>query len=150
MKKNFVSAVTLVMFGLGSSVVMAAPEAVVAQAQGKVMVDSGKGFVPVKAGAALQNGDRVVALKASSATINFAQGCALSLAENNLVTISKEAGCATKVVAVNRAADPSAVAAVGDDDRVGLVPFIVAGGLAGGLVIAGATNGKDEKPISSQ
>jgi len=124
MKKFVVGSVALAMFAIGSSAVMADSTAVVAQATGKVMVDSGKGFVPVKAGFALKDGDRVVALKASSARINFAQGCALTLAENNLVSVSKEAGCKTEIVAVNRAADPSAVAAVG-------------GAAAGGAAAAG-------------
>lgn len=150
MKKLVVGAVAILMVGLGSSAVMADSTAVVAQAVGKVMVDSGKGFMPVTAGAALQDGDRVVALKASSATINFAQGCALSLGENNLVTVSKESGCNTEVVAVNRSADSSAVAAVGQSS-FDWTPVIGLGGIAGaGAIYALSNNNNDKNPVSLQ
>jgi len=89
-------------------------------------------------------------LKASSATINFAQGCTLSLAENNLVTVSKEAACKTEIVAVNRSADPSAVAAVG---QAGFdwTPVIGLGGFAGaGAIYAASNNNNDTQPISVQ
>jgi len=151
MKKFVVGSVALAMFALGSSAVMADSTAVVAQAAGKVMVDSGKGFVPAKAGVALQDGDRVVALKASSATINFAQGCVLPLAENNLVTVSKEAGCKSEIVAVNRSADSSAVAAVGEP-VFEWTPIIGLGGVVavGGIAAASSNNNNDTQPISGQ
>jgi len=150
MKKFVVGSVALAMFALGSSAVTADSTAVVAQAAGKVMVDSGKGFVPAKAGVALQDGDRVVALKASNATINFAQGCVLPLAENNLVTVSKEAGCKSEIVAVNRSADSSAVAAVGQPG-FDWTPVIGLGGIAGaGAIYAASNNNNDTQPISGQ
>lgn len=150
MKKLTVSAVFFVMFGLGSSVAMAGSEAVVAQVTGKVMVDSGKGFMLVKSGAALKEGDRVVALKASNATINFAQGCTMTLGENDLVTVSRDAGCKSHIVAVNRVADPSAVAAIGEAD-FDWTPVIGLGVIAGaGVIYAATNNSNDTKPISVQ
>ena len=153
MKKMIVGGAVLALCGLSSTAVMADSDAVLAQSVGKVMIDSGKGFFPVKVGAVLNDGDRVVALKASSATINFAQGCSLALAENNLVTISKDAGCKSEIVAVNRAADTSTVAAVGDtqDQGSNLGGYIAA---AGGVVALGLgineLNDDDDKKVSGQ
>lgn len=150
MKKVILGAVMLSMFGMSSSLVMAASEAVIAQAAGKVMVDSGKGFVPARVGAELQNGDRVVALKASSATINFSHGCTLSLVENNLVTISREAGCKADIVALNSVADTSAIAAVGQGG-FDWAPVIGLGSFGGaGAIYAASNSNNDTKPISGQ
>jgi len=62
-------------------------------AQGKVMVDHGKGFVQASLNSGLNVGDRVFVGQNSSAVVSF-EGCTLNIAKSTVYTISKQAPCA--------------------------------------------------------
>ena len=67
-------------------------------------MNKGEGLVSGKAGAALVDGDRIVTLDKSSAKIVFADGCTVTLEENNIFVINAELGCKALPVASTGAA----------------------------------------------
>jgi hypothetical protein len=61
--------------------------------QGKVMINHGKGFVPAAGLVSLNAGDQLMVGEKSSAVVNYASGCAVSVAATQVVTISAKAPC---------------------------------------------------------
>ena len=150
MKKLLMAFVPVVALSLISSVSVADGGGVLASTVGEVMLDAGKGFSAVKSGAEVKAGDRIVALKDSSAVISFGGRCSLSLSSNSLVTVASSDPCASEVVAVNRKSDANSVAAIGESDSDSKLAFLLAGGAAvGGVIIAASnSNDNDNKPLS--
>ena len=72
----------------------AAPAAVLASADGQVLVNQGKQFVTAAPGQALAAGDRVMLMKGARASLRFADGCVLPLAESSLVVVQSLSSCA--------------------------------------------------------
>lgn len=72
----------------------AAPAAVLASADGQVLVNQGKQFVTASAGQALAAGDRVMLMKGARASLRFADGCVLPLSESSLVVVQTLSSCA--------------------------------------------------------
>jgi phage tail sheath gpL-like len=112
---------------------------------GKVLVNKGDGLVSGKAGTALVDGDRIVTLDKSGAKIVFADGCSVTLEENNIFVINAELGCKALPIASNAAP----VAAGGLTTAQGIA---IGAGVVGIGLIAGNRGGssKDNRPISSQ
>lgn len=114
---------------------------------GKVLMNKGDGLVSGKAGTALVDGDRIVTLDKSSAKIVFADGCTVTLEENNIFVINAELGCKALPVASTGAA-----AAAGG--MSGTTAALIGAGVLGlGLALGGGGGGSsstDDRPISAQ
>ncbi len=82
---------------LATSSFAAGNVAVVGDVSGKVLVNRGKGFVPVSGSLQLNVGDRVMVGENSFATLSYAE-CAVSLAKPTVVSVAAVAPCATGVV----------------------------------------------------
>lgn len=134
-----------------------------ADVNGKVLVNKGKGYVSARSGTVLDSGDRVIALDGSKAAVVFSDGCVIQLKENNLLPLDQEAGCSKKPVATG-ATQPLRYA-----QAIGSTTTDAGGGGAGGaagnyafrngLLIAGGVavtldvvreHRKDDTPISGQ
>ena len=61
--------------------------------EGKVLINHGKGFVPAVGLISLNAGDQLMVGEKSSAVVNYASGCSVSLAATQVVTISAKAPC---------------------------------------------------------
>lgn len=111
---------------------------------GKVLMNKGDGLVSGKAGVALVDGDRIVTLDKSSAKIVFADGCTVTLEENNIFVINAELGCkALPVTSTGAAAAAGGVS--------GTTAALIGAGLVGvGLAIGGGNGNNDNRPISAQ
>jgi len=114
---------------------------------GKVLMNKGEGLVSGKAGAALVDGDRIVTLDKASARIVFADGCTVTLEENNIFVINAELGCKALPVASTGAA-----AAAGG--MSGTTAALIGAGVLGlGLALGGGGGGSstdDNRPIIAQ
>lgn len=111
-----------------------------ADVNGKVLVNKGKGYVSTKSGTTLDSGDRVIALDGSKATVVFSDGCVTQLKENNLLTLDKEAGCGKKPVATGANQPLRYAQAIGSTTTDAGGGGVGAGGSAVGPA-AGATGG---------
>jgi len=113
---------------------------------GKVLMNKGDGLVSGKAGAALVDGDRIVTLDKSSARIVFADGCTVTLEENNIFVINAELGCKALPVASTGAAAAGGMS--------GTTAALIGAGVLGlGLALGGGGGGSstdDNRPISAQ
>lgn len=69
-----------------------------ANIDGKILVNKGKGFVSAKPGMALTDGDRVIALDGSRAAVVYPDGCVTQIKENSLLAMEKGAGCNKELV----------------------------------------------------
>ena len=112
---------------------------------GKVLMNKGDGLVSGKAGAALKDGDRIVTLEKSGAKIVFADGCTVTLEENNIFVINAELGCKALPVASTGAAGGVS----------GTTAALIGAGVLGlGLALGGGGGGgsstNDNRPISAQ
>lgn len=72
----------------------ATPAAVLASAEGQVLVNQGKEFVSATAGQALVAGDRVMVMQGATASLRFADGCLLPLTQSSLVVVQNLSSCA--------------------------------------------------------
>jgi hypothetical protein len=79
--------------GVSASAFAASGVANITSAEGKVLVNAGKGFVPVTGPAALKVGDKVMLGKGGFATVAF-KDCAVSLDKPTVFTVTKNAPCA--------------------------------------------------------
>ena len=139
--------------------------AMLANVDGKIMVNKGKGFVAAQTGTALSTGDRVIALHGSHAAVVYKDGCVTELQENSLLALDGSATCgkgAVRTGASSATKQPLRFAqAIGapandgstgktDDDRIPII-FWVGGALVGGAAIYNATKKSgDNNPVSPQ
>lgn len=103
--KNLLALATLALLMPVSG--MAAEQKAVAKlsdANGTVMVDSGKGFVTTKADTSLYENDRVITLDGSMAEITYTDGCRTKLKSNNLIVINVDPGCKAAILDATKAA----------------------------------------------
>lgn len=98
-----------------------------ADVNGKVLVNKGKGYTSAKSGTMLESGDRVISLDGSKAAVVFPDGCVTELKENSLLTLDKDAGCGKKPVATG-ATEPLRYA-----QAIGSTMTDAGGGAAGGV-----------------
>ena len=106
--------------------------------QGKVMINHGKGFVPAVGLISLNVGDQLMVGEESSAVVNYASGCAVSVAATQVVTISAKAPCmAGQSVAMigDTAIVPAGNKIVGHTSftNSSIFPIVAIGGVAIGL-----------------
>ena len=79
---------------------------------GRVQVNQGEKFLPMRPGQQLKAGDRVMAMDDSQATISFADGCTLVVEEQTIVTVPATSTCAGGIANVQGIA-PAGSSAVG-------------------------------------
>lgn len=101
----------------------------IAGLEGKVMIHKGKDYTFAKEGQALVQGDRVVALRDSTAKVAFGSGCVATIGENSVMAIDEKANCAA-------GGEPVKVA-----QAIGATKTDVGAGLAGGAGGGGAAAG---------
>ena len=87
MKLHRVLLASALAFGL-VGVAQADPVAMLYNVQGRVLVNQGNGFVPARAGLALDAGDRVLLMDGAHAMVEYGSGCSLPLAPNSAATIT--------------------------------------------------------------
>ena len=102
--------------------------------EGEAVVSKGAQYVGGTEGMALKVGERVMALAASTATIQFSDGCRYVLEANQLLTVDAMSPCALGVGAVAQAPAGLAVGAGATAASLGWVPAAL-----GGVVAVGAT-----------
>ena len=96
--KKFSSALTLSCLCIGFAYAQdPANVAKVTEANGKVLVNKGKGYVTAKQGMEIRPGDRVVALDKASAKVVYNDGCVTDLKENDLLSMDGK-GCANSAI----------------------------------------------------
>ena len=107
--------------------------------EGEAVVSKGAQYVGGTEGMALKVGERVMALAASTATIQFNDGCRYVLEANQLLTVDAMSPCALGLVPAGQAAAASTAGATGGiagatAASLGWVPAAL-----GGVVAVGAT-----------
>ena len=136
---------------LASSAFAAEPVATLTAQEGTVLVNQGEEFATAAEGQALQAGDRVMLMEGASATVTFADGCALPLAAGSLLEVPAVSTCAGAVASVQKIG-PTYAQAVGSgagrDDRSAAWVF---SGVAVAIIAAYATDElsiEPEPPVS--
>ena len=122
--------------------------------EGEAVVSKGAQYVGGSEGMALKVGERVMALAASTATIQFTDGCRYVLAANQLLTIDPKSPCALGLVsdsgAAAQGAAGSAAGAAAGASLVWVPPAL--GGLVGAASVVDSNNdtttGRRPPPIS--
>ena len=107
--------------------------------KGSVMVSQGGKFVPVSSTTALQAGDRVVAAN-GQAQVTFADGCAVSVAPQAMVTLGAASPCAASAGLV-RGSDPAQMFELN-----GFTGALVVFGV--GLLLIALAYDEDDDPVS--
>jgi hypothetical protein len=145
-----------------------------AQVNGKVLVDKGKGFVTARSGMALGAKDRVITLNDSSAAVVYSDGCMDNLKSNSLLILDKTLGCNkqarssqtdkplryAQAIGATVTDVPATAGATGTAGAAGTAGVAGGGVLTGNTVFlgfAGAVGGmvgytvtQDDNPISAQ
>lgn len=125
-------ALALGMVGLAQ----ANPVAMLYKVQGKVMVNQGGKFVEAKAGMPLGVGDRILVMAGSDASIEYGNGCTLSLAPNSSLTVTPD--CKNTLAVTGTQQDNTAMM---DPSHTDYTPYILIGGIATVALIAAASGG---------
>jgi len=84
--------------------------------EGTVLVNQGEEFVTATDAQALAAGDRVMVMEGASATITYADGCALPLIAGTLVELPAQSPCTGAVVSMQQVG-PTVAQAPGDDNK---------------------------------
>src|SRR5574343_800391 len=138
------TAAVLVLFAaLFGHTAQAAPAAVLASAEGQVLVNQGKQFVTASAGQALAAGDRVMLMKGARASLRFADGCVLPLAESSLVVVQSLSSCAGGDIQIARL-QPVNAQAIGADALPSTTGLWAVFALPALGVLAGESGNNDE------
>ena len=126
-------------------VAQANPVALLYKVQGKVMVNQGGKFVQAKAGMPLGVGDRILVMAGSDASIEYGNGCTLSLAPNSSLTVTPD--CKSALAVTGTQQDNTAMM---DPSHTDYTPYILIGGIATVALIAAASGGGNSyhNPIS--
>lgn len=103
--------------------------------EGKVLVNSGSGYVTVAQSATLKVGDRIMVRPGSSAKVTFADGCTVPVKAGSVITIGRTSPCKFK--------------AQGNQGPGGYEPFIIGGAAAAGIGVALYNGSKDENGFIS-
>ncbi|ODS63001.1 MAG: hypothetical protein ABS41_07460 [Arenimonas sp. SCN 70-307] len=101
---------------LASSALASEPVATLSAQEGTVLVNQGEEFATAAEGQALQAGDRVMLMEGASATLTFADGCALPLEAGSLLEVPAVSTCAGAVANVQKIG-PTYAQAVGSRAR---------------------------------
>jgi hypothetical protein len=131
-RHSFIAAVAAAFVSLPAAAQQAVPvpaaaepaaAAILTQVQGNVLVDAGKGFVPVSNNVGLKLGDRVMVAKDGGALLSYSENCSFPLESPSMTTVA-EGGCTT--------------ATQGNDNGNGLVVGAFGGALIPTIVAIGA------------
>lgn len=106
----------------GQAFAAAAPVARLASVDGPVLVNQGAGFTPVTEATILHAGDRLLSLRGARAHLIYANGCAVALKANAMLTVTNMA---------HGASCKAAAAQVADTDFTGDAAALAAAGLGG-------------------
>lgn len=109
----------------------AAPAARLASVDGPVLVNQGAGFTPVTESTVLHPGDRLLSLRGAHAHLIYANGCAVSLKANAMLTVADMAHGASCKVAAAQVADTDFT---GDQAQAAGAAAASTAGAAGGTV----------------
>ena len=141
MMKKFALVAGAVSLLWASSAFAAGSVALVGEVQGKVMVNSGEGYVPVASAAELAPGATVFVGPKSSAKLTYTEAnCSVNLAAGSVVTIKKNAPCAEVASPVADAPMPEVAFSP--------LPLLVGGLAVAGLVGLIIATSDDEEPVS--
>lgn len=123
---------------LASGLVATASAATLSDVSGRVMVDSGKGFVKVSANSEVPAGSRVLVSKGGQALLAYADGCSKTLGPNSVTTVVTSGACKPLTQVAGQAAGGGG----------GVNPWLLggAGAVGGGLIgyAIGQSNSSDE------
>ena len=92
-------AVASAVFAASGIAFSAQPIGSLARINGTVLVNQGEQYRTGIEGMALRPGDRIMAMSAGSAVIQFADGCAYDLDDNEVLTIGPTSTCSADTVA---------------------------------------------------
>jgi hypothetical protein len=92
--------------------------ATITKVEGKVLVNSGDGFVPATEGMRLKPGDRVMLQDDSEAGLKFDDECSRDLGENRIVTVGGKSPCAGGALA-EQGLEPTDGGAIGATGATG-------------------------------
>jgi hypothetical protein len=115
----------------GQALAAAAPAARLASVDGPVLVNQGAGFTPVTESTVLHPGDRLLSLRGAHAHLIYANGCAVSLKANAMLTVADMAHGASCKVAAAQVADTDFT---GDQAQAAGAAAASTAGAAGGAV----------------
>jgi hypothetical protein len=90
---------------IASQALAAAPVARLASVDGAVLVNQGGGFTPVTESTVLHPGDRLLSLRGAHAHLIYANGCAVVLKANAMLTVADMAHGAACKIAASQVAD---------------------------------------------
>ena len=93
------SAIAAVVFATAGTVSAAEPVGSLARISGTVLVNQGEQYRTGIEGMALRPGDRIMAMSAGSAVIQFSDGCAYDLDDNEVLTIGQTSTCSADTIA---------------------------------------------------
>ena len=117
-------------------VAQANPVAIVYKMHGKVMVNQGQKFIAAKAGMPLSVGDRILVMAGSDASIEYGNGCTLSMVPNSSITVTPDCKNA-QALAATQQGNTAAM----DPPHTDYTPYILIGGIAAVALIAAASGG---------
>jgi len=124
----------------------ATSSATLASAQGSVMVNQGKQFVPVQSGQVFAAGDRVMVMQGGSAVLRFSDGCDVTLSSGSITLVPEVSTCAGGQLNSTRLANeappwinPEAPAAYG----TGTWMLVGASALLVGALVSGGSDNND-------
>ena len=136
----------------GLAPVALAAGTVLSHVQSPVMVNQGDAYVPAERGMQLNPGDQLLVLQGGEAHVNYASGCQVTLAGNELLRIAAEDACsAPSVAAVNAQVSPQAGgggstgSGAGGVNTVGLIAAL---GVAGYAAYEISDDDDNREPIS--
>lgn len=128
-----------------------APEAVLTDIQGSVLVNQGERFVNVHEATALNAGDRVLVMTGSSAGLVWADGCEMPLVAESMLGIGAESPCAGTTVEITQLG-PMVAQAVADTGMAGQhttdpdsYTWLILGGV-GLVAVLAASGGSSSTP----
>lgn len=124
LRKSIAAVFSLSMVSSAAFAEVAAGVATITDVSGKVLVNSGEGFVQATANMVLKASDRVFVGEQSLATVSY-QSCAVLLDKPTVVEITADGGCnaATSIQPVADVYDPSAGAPVAA--AAGIAPILL-------------------------
>ena len=128
----------LLLVAAASLVIQTASAATVVDVQGSVLVNHGPGFVPASSGTHIDGGDKVMARGRAGATIQYDDGCKVTVAPGSLVTVALVPPC-------------KAAGTAPADDAFGLSSPLILGGavvLGAGVSLAVILNNSSDKSVS--
>jgi len=125
------------------------PNAKLTSVQGSVLTNQGKKFLPAQAGAGLFTGDRILVLKDSHATIEFADGCAVGVDPGKVLVVGRQSPCQEGAASAQTQNGPEQNGLLGGDSKPWDVKWgwvVPATGIAGlaAWYITGALDDDDD------